>query len=163
MTVATLALIPAPLQNASDIRGAPRVPVPFARGAGMRADRPMVTVWGDLVAALNKGNPTTPIYSGAGRHDSFMVNDAMLYFLAERDPATYYWCRDSAVTTSEPVQLEMIRELNERGATRVVLWNGDVVDDAHAVPGSHALDTMLKEKFVHTIEVGAFSFLERKP
>ena len=164
VAVATLAIIPSQLQRTRDLRVGSRVDVPFARGLGMRAGPKIIADYTAIFAALNRGSPTSPVYSGAGRHDAYVVNDVMIYFLAERDPSTYYWCLDAAVTTSDPVQREMVAELAASGAERIVLWKRDAIDDAHAEPGSHRLDEMLKATFSkHLVDVGEFTVWERGP
>jgi hypothetical protein len=74
----------------------------------------------------------------------------MLYFLAERDAGTYYWCLDAGVTTSAPVQREMIRELEASGVRTAVLWlaarNAEGNEGARS-SGVHLLDDSLKAHF----------------
>ncbi len=162
MAAATLAMVPVPLHHNWVMQGVERVDVPFGRGLGMRAERTLIDQYTTIIATLNYGNPKSPLYSGAGRHDVFVLNDSMLYFLAERNPATYFWCLDAAVTTSVSVQREMIAELRAGGVERIVLLNGDPINDAHPVAGSRALDEMLRATFArHMTDIGNYSVWER--
>ena len=52
-----------------------------------------------------------PIYSGLTRHDVVLLNDVSLYFLAGRPTATRYHELHPGVTTTRPVQEEMVAEL----------------------------------------------------
>jgi hypothetical protein len=164
VAASTLAMVPVPLHHNWVMQGVERVDVPFGRGLGMRAERSLVEKYTAIVATLNQGTPTSPVYIGTSRHDVFVLNDSMLYFLAERNPATYYWCLDSAVTTSASVQLEMVAELRTGGVERIVLLSGDPINDAHPVPGSRELDKMLRATFPrHLTDIGNYSLWQRGP
>jgi hypothetical protein len=60
------------------------------------------------------------MYCGTARHDLFLKDDNLAYFLNARESGTYYWCLDADVTSIRPVQAEMVREL-ERSRVEIVL------------------------------------------
>lgn len=68
--------------------------------------------------------PGEPIYVGNARHDQGAVNDVMFYFLAERRSATRYQELHPGVSTTVPVQREIIRDLRRRSVRCIVLVSG---------------------------------------
>jgi hypothetical protein len=74
----------------------------------------------------------------------------MLYFLAEREPATYYWCLDAGVTTTPAVQREMIRDLEGAGTGAVTIWllpRNDEANESARSSGVTLLDDYLKRAY----------------
>lgn len=163
--LAVAGLVPTPLRNFLDQPKAPRVVLPFARARGMFASAVSVDETSALIRALNEGEGERPraTYSGTTRHDVFMPNDPMLYFLSERNPGTYYWILDSGVTTTQSVQREMVDELEANNVQRLVLWDSFQIADAHPIAGANVLDQWLKAKFSAGVQVGRYSVLNRRP
>jgi hypothetical protein len=162
--LAIAALIPWPTQSLLDTRSqAGRVPVPFPRARGLLADATLVSDYSRLIRELDQRSPPGSfLYSGAPRHDAFYPNDVLVYFLAERDPATYYWCLDAAVTSAAPVQRDMIRDLEAAGVREVVLWSSFPVTDARPRAGSRSLDDWLVGAFGPAEQIGRFSLLHKR-
>jgi len=80
----------------------------------------------------------------------YEINDILIYFLSERDAPTYYWCLDAGVTSSEPVQQEMVSELSRNGVTAAVLWTASAQFEANGggtSSGVHLLDDWLRREF----------------
>ena len=78
--------------------------------------------------------PGAAIFVGLGRHDKILVNDIAFYFLADRASVTKWHHMDPGVQTTEPVQREMITELQVKAPSYVILesrW-----DNAHEPNGS---------------------------
>lgn len=119
-------LLPPPLENLARTPAPddPRVgELPGPRGAGIYPDIPFGSRYARIIFALQRLVPPDGyFFSGTPRHDLFLTNDVMLYFLAERDAGTYYWCLDAGVTTTEPVQREMIQEIEAHHVPAVVLY-----------------------------------------
>jgi hypothetical protein len=119
-------LLPPPLENLARTPTPedPRVgELPGPRGAGIYPDIPFGSRYARISFALQRlVPPDGHFFSGTPRHDVFLTNDVMLYFLAERDAGTYYWCLDAGVTTTEPVQREMVQELEANHVPAVVLY-----------------------------------------
>jgi len=162
--LAIAALIPWPTQSLVDTRSqAGRVPVPFPRAQGLLADATLVSDYGRLIRELDQRSPSGSfLYSGAPRHDAFYPNDVMVYFLAERNPAIYYWCLDAAVTSAAPVQRDMIGDLEAAGVREVVLWSSFPVTDARPRAGSRSLDEWLVGAFGPAEQIGRFSLLHKR-
>jgi hypothetical protein len=149
-----LPLIGSPLARLARVppsEALPHMELPGPRGAGIYPDLPVGMQYGRIVRALQAFVPPDGrIFSGTPRHDVFLTNDIMLYFLAERDAATYYWCLDAGVTTTAPVQEEMIREI-AAAETRAVLLsliaqNPEENEGARS-SGVSRLDDFLKQRF----------------
>jgi hypothetical protein len=119
-------LLPPPLENLArtPTPDDPRVgELPGPRGAGIYPDIPFGSRYARIIFALQRlVPPDGHFFSGTPRHDLFLTNDVMLYFLAERDAGTYYWCLDAGVTTTEPVQREMVQELEANLVPAVALY-----------------------------------------
>lgn len=149
-----LLLIWQPLAHLSRVPPAellPMMALPGPRGAGVYPNLPFGMQYQRIVRALHEVVPPEGrIFSGTPRHDLFLTNDIMLYFLAERDAGTYYWCLDAGVTTSEPVQREMVAELQASQTRAAVLWL--IAQNPEANLGAQSsgvtlLDDFLKERF----------------
>jgi len=61
------------------------------------------------------------IYVGVKNHDQLVFNDAIIYFLAERNCATKYHELDPGHTTTLKIQKEMVEELEDKKPRLVVL------------------------------------------
>jgi len=143
-------------------RRLPRAELPFARGRGILLDPATVQNYRLLIDELRSLPPGEPIFSGTTRHDLFMVNDSLLYLLAERDPGTYYWCLDAGVTTRAAVQRQMIADLDAHGVHRVLRLSSFVVSDSSpSAEGSRLLDERLQAAFVSTKRIGPYELLSR--
>jgi hypothetical protein len=94
--------------------------------------------------------PPARLFCGASRHDLFLNDDNLAYFLSERESATYYWCLDAGVTSTFPVQQEMVREL-EAARTEVVLVRmvstNQEVNPGSRSSGVHLLDDYLRRHY----------------
>jgi hypothetical protein len=125
--------------------------LPGPRGAGVYASARFSHQYRALFPQLRRHvAPGQAIFSGTLRHDRFLTNDNLLYFLAERPAATYFWCLDAGVTTSPPVQEQMVRELTRQRLGAAVLWlmpgAGKPSADAQR-PGARRLDEWLRRQF----------------
>jgi hypothetical protein len=125
--------------------------LPGARGAGIYPDLPVGMQYARILRALNEVVPPGGrIFSGTPRHDVFLTNDIMLYFLAERDAATFYSCLDAGVTTTAVVQREMIRDLESADARAAIRWRiaqNDEGNEGARSSGVTLLDDYLKRRY----------------
>jgi hypothetical protein len=69
------------------------------------------------------------IYVGVKNHDKFIFNDAIIYFLTERNCATKYHELNPGHTTTLKIQEEIIKELKNNDARLVVLAVRDRYED----------------------------------
>ena len=65
--------------------------------------------------------PGDPIFVGTGRHDKIYWNAVMLYFMADRPPATRWYELHPGVQTRAETQLEMIEEMRRTPPRVLVL------------------------------------------
>jgi hypothetical protein len=108
--------------EAPALRVAHAAALPGARGDGIYPAPSLARDYAPLLAYLKQeAPPGAPLFCGTYRHDLFLRNDNLLYFLSARAPGTYFWCLDAGVTTTEPVQAEMIRELEAARVEVVVI------------------------------------------
>jgi hypothetical protein len=82
--------------------------------------------------------PGDYVYVGLGRHDKIFINDVAIYFLSQLRPATKWYHFDPGLQTSEPVQREIIGEL-ERNRPRFAVLESQW-DNAHE-PNASALSS----------------------
>lgn len=125
--------------------------LPGARGAGVSPPSRRARGYQQIVAYLDRAVPPgARLFCGTPRHDLFLRDDNLAYFLSGRDPGTYYWCLDAGVTTTLPVQAEMAREL-EANRVEVVLIRAAVINRernaASRSSGVHLLDDYLRRHF----------------
>jgi hypothetical protein len=98
------------------------VSLPGPRGAGVYPPRREAEGYCRLLGYLDRELPPgARLFSGAARHDLFLKDDNLAYFLSRREPGTYYWCLDAGVTSTLPVQEEMVRELEASRVQAVVV------------------------------------------
>lgn len=101
---------------------------PLARAGGMQAASPAAAVaWADYAAMVEHVKqltaPGEPIFSGVTDTSRLFINDAMLYFLADRPAATRWVEMEPGQTNSERGQRELIGELQRRDVRVLVLWD----------------------------------------
>ncbi len=127
------------------------LPLPGARGAGVYPPYRYSRQYQRLVPLIQYHvAPAQTIFSGTMRHDIYLTNDVLIYFLAERDAATYYWCLDAGVTSSAPVQQEMLTEMARGGVAAAVIWTAPKAGEKNEgglSSGVHLLDDWLDREF----------------
>jgi len=142
--------------------GLPNVELPFSRGRGIYFDAVTVQNYQAVIGELDGVPRDEPIFVGTTRHHVFMMNDTLLYLLAERDPGTYYWCLDSGLTTSTAVQRQMIADLEARRVRHVLRVDSLAVEDFSPSPeAATLLDEHLRATFVPVKRFGPYELLRR--
>lgn len=112
------------------------------------------------------------LYAGERRHDIAITSPKRLYFLLGRRPAVRYHELHPAITDTEPVQREMLEDLERHEVRLVILrrtfpddhldrWRDELRRDVPSV-GATLLDETLRERFVHEAQVGAYEVLRLK-
>ncbi|MBI5675446.1 MAG: glycosyltransferase family 39 protein [Nitrospirae bacterium] len=76
------------------------------------------------------------IYVGVKNHDQFVFNDAIIYFLAERNCATKYHELNPGINTTLAIQKEMVDELKDKSVRLIVL-----VPRSRHEPNQSGIDT----------------------
>ncbi len=104
------------------------------------------------------------IYVGVKNHDQFIINDVIIYFLADRQYATKYHELHPGVTNTLDVQKEMIQELEENAVKLIVLtqryWKepNDTVVDAKL----NYLDDYIYQNYELSEKFGAYEIWMQK-
>jgi hypothetical protein len=150
-----LVLVPSVLYSAQKIWESPgRTPLelPGPRGAGVYAPYRYSRQYRALVPLIQYHvAPGHSIFSGTTRHDIYLTNDTLLYFLAERNAATYYWCLDAGVTSTAPVQQQMLAEMSRGAVAMAVNWTDPKEGESNEggrSSGVRLLDDWVAREFV---------------
>ena len=93
-------------------------------------------------------------------HESVVVNEVDLYFLADRLPGMRYTQYEPNLTTRREVQEEMIASL-ERHAVRVVVQSSLIGGGENQLK-STLLDDYLRSRFRPVQSHGVYTILERR-
>jgi hypothetical protein len=111
--------------------------------------------------------PSTRIFVGVKHHSSPFMNDVLAYWLADRLPAITYINLDSAITSEEPVQEDIINQLQKANTEWAILYDakGSLMELGfdQNTPGSKALDDFLSAQFQEAAQFGRYSVLARNP
>jgi hypothetical protein len=104
------------------------------------------------------------IFIGLTQHEQLVLNEASLYFLADRLAGVRWAQFEPNLVTGRPVQEEMIASM-ERYHVRVVVLSARF-DDAHesrppVVPPSPLLDNYIREHFTEAEHHGVYTILTR--
>lgn len=106
-----------------------------------------------------------PFFAGLPRHDNVFANDVSLYFLAGRPIATRYHELHPGVTTTQPVQAEMVAELTAQEPEWVAFINWGNPNEPNASrfsSGVTLLDDYIRENYTQLYTVGMYQVLRRK-
>lgn len=117
--------------------------------------------------------PGEAIHAGVRRNDSIIVSNARINYLMRRPAATRYQELHPGVTDREPVQREMIEDLERAGVRCMILWRFGQSDAAAAavvarrkarIPdaGSTLLDEWVAEHFDLALSVDEYDILWRR-
>ncbi len=124
--------------------------------------------WDEYVDLVRHVRTTTqqgePILSAVADTSRLFVNDAMLYFLADRPAATRWVEMEPGLTNTEHGQRELIASLETRNVRTVVLL-ALKVDEPNATSrsnGIHLFDKYLHRTFVSTRKFGRYEVLVRR-
>ncbi len=104
------------------------------------------------------------IFVGNTQQRRVYANDALFYFLADRQPGTRYEEFEPGVVTVASVQREMVRELQGNHVDWVVLFSGfesSVRKMSSAEEGSDVLDHFLRRGYEEVEKFGRYSVLEK--
>jgi len=122
-----------------------------------------------LIAAIRTVAKNTgakdPIFVGLGGHRHTLLNDMVVYYLADRRPGVRVAMFNPGVTNTEAVQAEMAQDL-ERSQTNVAItddrWTGLAeASNESRHPGSSVLDDYLASAFSPVCQYGPITVLVR--
>ena len=109
--------------------------------------------------------PGRSLYVGVTNHGLGWYNDALFYFLADRPQATRFDMFVPGITTSAPVQSEILRDIRQKKTDYVVLLrmvpshepNLSSVDS-----GVRILDDAIRQDYSQVAEFGRYTIWHRK-
>jgi hypothetical protein len=133
----------------------------------LAAAGPLLRLDADAVAMAHlvreRTRPGERIFVGNDRHDRILVNDVLLYFLADRPSVTRYYNLHPGLATRADVQEEIVAALDRENVRVVVLWRAPLWDEpnASARPGAEALDAALRARFEPRETRGRYTLWER--
>lgn len=132
----------------------------------MYKDRP-VDDYENLIAKIQRRTePGERIFVGNARHDQIFINDAMLYFLSDRLPATrIHELHHGLATTTTTVQRQIIEQLEDNKVRLVVLRDEGELDPRclPLPPDATVLDDYLREHFAPVAQYGRYELRQAKP
>ena len=109
--------------------------------------------------------PDQPILVAGGINDKIFANNMALYFLTGRHPATKWAQFDPGLQNSEPIQAEMVGELESRQAPLVVLdteWdNVNEPNGSAKHSGVTMLDDYIHQHYKEVARFDAYLILQR--
>jgi hypothetical protein len=111
--------------------------------------------------------PDEPILVATGMNDKTFANNMALYFLAGRKPATKWAEFDPGLQNSEPIQAEMVGELEKNQPPLVVLdteWDDLKEPNGSAKhSGVSVLDDYIHQHYQEVTKFDPYIVLQRRP
>lgn len=106
------------------------------------------------------------LFAGTARHDKIFVNDNLIYFAAQRLPATHWHHYDPGLQTRSDVQADMVAELERQAVRTIVLtsdWDNVMERNASALSsGVTILDDYIRLHYEKVEQYGLISILTRR-
>jgi hypothetical protein len=106
------------------------------------------------------------IHSGTGRHDKIYVNDATLYFLAQRMPASKWHHYEPGIQNSRKIQREIINDLEKNKVSLIMRdsrWDEIREPNKSAISSNvFLLDQYLEKHFHKEISFGSIVIYLKK-
>jgi hypothetical protein len=104
-------------------------------------------------------NPNDAVFVGLSRHDKIFINDVLLYFIMGRKSITRWYQFEPGLQTSEPIQREMVHEL-ERAKPKLIVIEAIWLDwrepnDTSVSSGVTVLDDYIQRAFEPVATFGA--------
>jgi hypothetical protein len=141
--------------------------VPLPKSAHLWVPALQREAWVDYLELLEyvRANSAAdePIFSGVTDTSRLFVNDAMLYFLADRPAATRWIEMEPGMTNTVAGQREVIAELERTGVRMVVLltMTSNEPNATGRSNGVTLLDTFIRANFKVTRRFGVYEVLTR--
>jgi hypothetical protein len=106
------------------------------------------------------------LFAGTTRHDKIFVNDNLIYFAAQRLPATHWHHYDPGLQTRADIQNDMVAELERQSVRYLVLtseWDNVMEANASALSsGVTILDDYIRLHYERIEQYGPISVLARR-
>ena len=135
--------------------------LPIAQGALVSLDHNFAVRY---LQRLTK--PGDKVYIGLSQHDRVFANDVMFYFLLERHSPTRYHELHPGLANTEPVQREMIADIERNAVKYVVLTSmfqgANEPNDSALSSGVELLDDYLRTHYQWVTTIGAYRIYVRR-
>jgi hypothetical protein len=147
--------------------GEPRIDGSVPRSTLLHADEDSYPGWqqyGDMIRFVRERTPADePIFSGVVDTSRLFINDAMIYFLADRQPAVRFVEMEPGITNTEAGQRRLVAALERRRVGTVVLWNKVSREPNRSAVsnGVHVLDDYIRNHYREGARFGAYTVLVR--
>jgi hypothetical protein len=106
------------------------------------------------------------LFAGTTRHDKIWINDNLIYFAAQRLPATHWHHYDPGLQTRADIQNAMVAELERQAVRTIVLtpeWDNVMEPNASALSsGVTILDDYIRLHYEKVEQYGPISTLARR-
>ncbi len=115
---------------------------------------------------LSNTTPGQPIFVANGQNDKTFANDNSLYFLTGRLPASKWYHFDPGLQSTETIQDEIIRDLEEEKPPLIVIdteWdNVDEPNNSAKHSGVKSLDNYIDKHYQEVAEMDPYKILRRR-
>jgi len=118
----------------------------------------------ELIAFVRANTtPNEPIFSGVQDTSRLVINDAMLYFLADRPSATRWIEMEPGLTNTERGQKEVVGDLDRQRVRVLVLWKmlSNEPNATSRSNGVHLLDDYVRANYVEAGQFGDYVVMLR--
>jgi hypothetical protein len=142
------------------------VPLNIDRGRGIYVQREKAEPLLQAIYFVQKATtPDEKIFVGNSRHDIISANNAMFYFLAERQNATKYYDMHPGLTTTLPVQKQIVEDLRNYNVNYIIIVNiWDRYDSELIKTGESSgimlLDDFIKRNYTEVKRFGPYGILK---
>ena len=136
--------------------------VPCAKGVRVEAEWAHYAELIDYIRSRTADGEA--IYSGAIDHSRLVINDCMLYFLANRPPADRFTELEPGFANTRSGQREILKALQDKSVRLVVLldWDSNEPNLTSVSNGVRDLDDFLAEHYRPSRKFGRYTVLEAK-
>lgn len=145
-------------------------PVELARAGHLQvlnapAERAQAQVYAQLVSRLRElVPPGQRLYSGVMDTSRLWVNDAMLYFLVDRRPATRWIEMEPGLVNAPSREPAVVAEIERHAPPWIVLWDNPSREPNRSSVGHglSLLDRLVRERYVLVERWGDYRILQRR-
>jgi hypothetical protein len=188
VVLAALSVLTATWSSLHEIRGLQvyNVSVPERLWSSLERSPPNLQAWCGSANPLTRGlcflpdddriqtigfmeshtSPGQRLYVGLTRHDRIFANDNIIYFAAERLPATKWSHLDPDLQSTYPIQAQMVRELEMNAPPYIVLDSEfDQLyepNDSSRSSGVTLLDNYIRRNYQPVKTFGVMSVWQRR-
>lgn len=169
VVIACVSLFQYPVRGKVGMARAMMAPPEFVlqvpRGKGLHLDAKWARYQDAVRFVQARVGKDEKIFVGNTRHDTINVNDALFYFLSERESATKYSELHRAVASQSACQSEIVHDIRAHDVKCIVLRADTARPEPNASSvssGVHILDDYILDRFVPIARFGDHTVWTRK-